>query len=107
MEDNLQPPPPGSLLLTVLRRGNSFFGVGVSCRICILLSVIHTKAVVDQFPPLGKKELIYLLLFTRSYVVSVGEVCSSSGCLGLATLFYCGTICAFHIIILADRPSHA
>ena len=63
--------------------------------------------VVGQFPQLGKKELIYLLLFTRNYVVSVGEVCSSSGCLVWAKLFYCGTSCAFHIIILVDRPSHA
>ena len=74
---------------------------------CILLSVINMLAVVDQFPPLGKRELMYLLLFTRNYVVSVGEVCSSSGCLGWATLFYCGTPCAFNIIILMDRPSHA
>ena len=29
-----------------------------------------------------------------------GEVSSSSGCLGWATLFYCGTPCVFHIIIL-------
>ena len=29
-----------------------------------------------------------------------GEVSSSSGCLGWAELFYCGTPCAFHIIIL-------
>ena len=29
-----------------------------------------------------------------------GEVSSSSGCLGWAALFYCGTPCAFHIIIL-------
>ena len=29
-----------------------------------------------------------------------GEVSSSSGCLGWATLFYCGTPLAFHIIIL-------
>ena len=28
-----------------------------------------------------------------------GEVSSSSGCLGWATLFYCGTPWAFHIII--------
>ena len=40
-----------------------------------------------------------MLLFTRNFVVSVGEVCSSSGCLGWATLFYCGTPCVFHIII--------
>ena len=38
------------------------------------------------------RELIYLLLFTSNYAVSVGEVSSSSGCLGWATLFfYCGT----------------
>ena len=54
---------------------------------------------MNQFPRLGKRELIYLLLFTRNYVVFVGEVYSSSGCLGLATLFYCVTPCAFHIII--------
>ena len=35
------------------------------------------------------EELICLLLFTCNYVVSVGEVSSSSGCLGWATLFYC------------------
>ena len=28
-----------------------------------------------------------------------GEVSSSSGCLGWATLYYCGTPCAIHIII--------
>ena len=49
------------------------------------------KAVVDQLPRLGKRELICLLLFTCTYVVSVGEVFSSSGCLGWATFFYCGT----------------
>ena len=41
---------------------------------------------MDQLPRLGKRELICLLLFTRYYVVSVGEVSSSSGCLGWATL---------------------
>ena len=29
---------------------------------------------VDQFPLLGKRGRIYMLLFTRNYVVSVGEV---------------------------------
>ena len=29
---------------------------------------------MDQFHRLGKRELIYLLLFTRNYVVSFGEV---------------------------------
>ena len=48
---------------------------------------------MGQLPRLGKRELIYLLLFTCNYmyVVSVGEVSSSSGCLGWTTLFYCGT----------------
>ena len=42
-------------------------------------------------PRLGKRELICLLSFTCNYVVLFGEVSSSSGCLGWATLFYCGT----------------
>ena len=46
---------------------------------------------MDQLPRLGKREQICLLLFTVNYVVSVGEVSSFSGCLGWATLFYCGT----------------
>ena len=46
---------------------------------------------MDQLPRLGKRELIGLLLFTCNYVVSVGEVSSSSGCFGWALLFYCGT----------------
>ena len=43
---------------------------------------------MDQFPRLGKRELIYLLLFTRNYLVSVEEVGSSSGCSGWALFFY-------------------
>ena len=54
---------------------------------------------MDHLPRLGKRELIYLLLFTCNNVVSVGEVSSSSGFLGWATLFNCGTPLAFHIII--------
>ena len=46
---------------------------------------------VHQLPRLGKRELIRLIVFTCNYVVSVGVASSSSGCLGLATLFYCGT----------------
>ena len=42
---------------------------------------------MDQLPRLGKRELICLLLFTCNYVVSVGEVSPSSGCLGLAMFF--------------------
>ena len=50
------------------------------------------SAVADQLPRLGKRELVCLLSFTCGYVVSLfGEVSSSSGCLGLAALFYCGT----------------
>ena len=58
---------------------------------CILLLVIYMPAVVDKLPRLGKRELICLLLFSYNYVVYVGEVSSSSGCLVWATLFYCGT----------------
>ena len=45
---------------------------------------------------MGKRELICLLLFTCYYVVSVGEVSSSSGCLGWATLFYHNTNIPMH-----------
>ena len=43
------------------------------CRvqICILLLFIYMQTVVDQLPRLGKRELIWLLLFTCNYVVSV------------------------------------
>ena len=58
---------------------------------CILSLVIYMLAVVDQVPRLGKRQLICLQLFTCNYVVSVGEVSSSSGCLGWATLIYSGT----------------
>ena len=34
----------------------------------------------------------------------LGEVSASSGCLGIATLFNCGTPRAFHIIIFYDGP---
>ena len=46
---------------------------------------------MDHLLRLGKRELICLLLFACNYLVSVGEVSSSSVCLGWATLFYCGT----------------
>ena len=59
---------------------------------CILLLVIYMLAVADHFPRLGKRELICLLSFTCNYVVSVGEVSSSSGCLGWAALFYCALL---------------
>ena len=39
--------------------------------ICILLLFIYMSAVVDQLPRLGKRELICLLLFICTYVVSV------------------------------------
>ena len=48
-------------------------------RLCILLSRLR------------KRGLTCLLLITCYYVVSFGEVSSSSGCFGWATLFYCGT----------------
>ena len=64
----------------------NIFGVGVPCR--ILYSIVGYLYVSgsEQLPRLGKRELIYLLLFTCNYVVSAGEFSSSSGCLGWATL---------------------
>ena len=46
--------------------------------------------VADQLPRLGKRELICLVLFIPVIMWFLfGEV--SSGCLGWATLLYCGT----------------
>ena len=60
-----------------------FFGVllGVSFRILYSFEGYLYVAVVDKLHRLGKRELMYLLLFTCNYVVSVGEVSSSFGCL--------------------------
>ena len=54
---------------------------------------------MDQLPRLGKRELICLLLFTCNYVVSVWRGFLFLWVLGMATLFYCGTPLAFHLII--------
>ena len=69
--------PPGSLLLTVLRRRvlcNSylmFLELVFHVVFCILLLVIYMLAIVDKLPRFGKRELIYLLLFTCNYVFAV------------------------------------
>ena len=47
------------------------FGVGVSFRNLYSFVVYLYVSVVDQLPRLGKRELIFLLLFTCNYVVSV------------------------------------
>ena len=79
------------------------------CVITILIVVVSCdlQILINYVPWLGKRELICLLLLTCDFVVSVGEVSSSTGCLGWATLFHCGTPCAFHIIILQFPWQHA
>ena len=60
---------------------------------CILLLVVYNVRGSGSILSWGReRELICLPLFTCNYVVSVGEVSFSSGCLGWATLFYCGTL---------------
>ena len=51
--------------------------------------------VVAQLPRLGKRANLPVIMWFL-----FGEVSSFSGCLGWATLFYCGTPLAFYIIIL-------
>ena len=58
---------------------------------CILLLFIYMYTVVDQLPRLGNRELICLLFLPVIMWFLFREVSSSSGCLGWATLFYCGT----------------
>ena len=69
-----------------------FFGEDVSCRILYSFVGYLYVSGSGSVTWLGKRELICLLLFTCNYVVSVGEVSFSSGCLGWATLFYCGSV---------------
>ena len=70
------PPTPGSLLLTVLRQwfwcGSNFMLIRVVFHV-VLYSIASylLYAVVDQQPGLGQRELVFLLLFTCSCVVSV------------------------------------
>ena len=46
-----------------------------------------------------EQRAVFLLLFTRNFVVSVRRSSSSSGCLEKAALFNCGSPWAFHITI--------
>ena len=59
---------------------------------------------MDQLPRLGKRELISLMLFACNYVVSVRRGFLLPGCLGWATVFYCGTPSAFRVIIFGLWP---
>ena len=68
------------------------FLVGVSCRILYYLVVYLYVSGSGSITRLGNRQLICLLLFTCSCVWFLfGEVSSSSGYLGWAALFYCGT----------------
>ena len=44
---------------------------------------------------------LFLFCYEREFLF--GEVSSSSGYLGWSALFYCGTPCAFHIIIFHEN----
>ena len=56
----------------------------------------------ESITSVGEERANFLLLFTCIMWFMFGEVSSSSGCLGWATLFYCGTPWAFHILPLSD-----
>ena len=77
------------------------FEVGVSCR--ILYSIVSCVYVIcsGSITSVGKEsanlsDIVWFLF---------GEVSSSSGCLGWAEPFYCGTPWAFHIIIQQGSQS--
>ena len=71
---------PGSLLQTVLRQwfwcGSYFMLIRVVISCCFVLysiAIYLLYAIVDKLPRLGKRELVFLLLFTCSFVVSVSK----------------------------------
>ena len=74
-------------------------GVGVSCRFSYSIVIHLFVSCIGLITSVGR-ELIFLLSFTFNYVVSVVGGSSSSWLWGWATLFYCGTPQAFHLIIL-------
>ena len=78
--------------------GYLVFAVFFQTKIYLLIPKINEKVefikvqiiyIVDQLPRLGKRELICCIPVIMCFLL--GEVSSSSGCLGWATLFYCGT----------------
>ena len=58
-------------MISLFGQENDKFTILQKYIFCILLLVIYMLAVADLLPRLGKRELIYLLLFTCNYVVSV------------------------------------
>ena len=62
--------------------------------LCVLYSIASylLYAVVDQLPRLGKRELVFLLLFTCSLVVSLSWRFLFLLVLGMGCAFYCGAL---------------
>ena len=73
-----------------------FFGVVVLCRILSSFVGYLYVSCSGSITSVEKERANLLVIMWFLF----GEVFSSSGCLGWAALFYCGTPCAFHIIIL-------
>ena len=67
------------------------FGLGVSCRILYSFVSYLLKAVADQLPRFGKRELICLLSLTCNYVVIVRR--------GFLFLLVLGMVCFFYILL--------
>ena len=68
------------------------FGVAVSCRIlysCVAYLYVSGGGSITS---VGEERANLFASVYCNYVVSVGEVSSSSGCLGWATIFYCSTL---------------
>ena len=77
------------------------FGEGFSCRILYyFVGYLYVSgsgsitSVREERANLSAKILLVIMWFL------FGVVSSSSGCLGWAALFHCGTPCSFHMIIL-------
>ena len=102
-----RPKPPGSLLATDRSKAVvlvwfllNVFGVGVSCRKLYYFVVYLYVDGSGSITSVGEERAYFSTVFLPVIMWFLfGEVSSSSGCLGWATLFYCGTPLAFHIII--------
>ena len=91
--------PPGRLLGTdrskavvLVRFLLNVFGVIVSCRILYSFVVYLYVSGSGSITSVGEEGAnLYSVVYFVIMWFLFGEVSSSSGCLGWATLFYCGT----------------
>ena len=79
------------------------FRVGISCCISYSIVIYLLHGFMDQLPLLGKRKLVFLLLFTHNLWFLLGRGFSSSWYVEWAMLFNCGIPWTFHLLFYMHR----